>query len=493
MRAYALTCEALAGLDSTQGKVQCAAAYLLGRPRAELAAAARFLAGRPLPPGMPTARVGASTIIRLVAELAGKQPAAVRRQARRMGDLGEAVAAALAEEPLDERATADNLLGLEAVVETLSQLGTDGARQRGLRLVRLFARADPLEAKYLTKLLAGSLRTGMQSGRVEEALAMAFKHTPEQVRRAHMLLGDIGLAATHAAENRLQSVRLEPFRPLRCMLAHPVARAEEVLEHLSSPMLAEDKYDGMRAQLHLDDKRQRLYSRNLEECTHLFPELSVGGKGPHGEWIFDGEVMAWKDDRPLPFSALQQRLGRRQVPLTLLLDIPVIYLAFDVLRAEGRDLIDSPLRQRRRYLDRLLIDGAVRSARAQMVASLREIQDFYENALLRGHEGAVYKDLDSPYRSGSRGRAWIKLKRPLATLEVVVTAADYGRGRRAGWLSDLTLAVRGAEGFTEVGKAYSGLTDAEIKELTAHLKATTIERFGGAHRLEPTVVIEVAF
>jgi DNA ligase-1 len=224
----------------------------------------------------------------------------------------------------------------------------------------------------------------------------------------------------------------------------------------------------------------------------LFPEIADVVQHLTGDWIFDGGVVAYSD-RLLPFSGLQQRLGRLQVPMTLLLDVPVVYFAFDVLRAEGQDLIDAPLRDRRSYLEDLPDEMPLRAMPSVIVTRPEQIEPFYEEAMSEGGAGAIFKDLDSPYRPGSRGRGWIRLKTPMASLSVVITAARYGRGKRAGLLSDLTVAVRGGDGFVNVGKVYSGLTDTEIRTLTEQLKAVTTSRREATHTVEPRIVLEIAF
>ena len=487
MRAFALTCEALAHLDSVEGKTQCAAAYLTARSSRDIAVAARFLAGTPLPPGAPAAGVGGATIAALIAERCGIAAETLRRRSVSKGDLGTAVAHAL--EGVNEEGGDLTLIETANLLQELGKLTADG---RARRLRKLFERLDPLEAKYVTKLLVGNLRTGMQAGRVEEALSLAFRRPIEAVRRAHMLLGDIGLVAERTLGGTLGNVRLRAFRPVRCMLAHSAEDPAEISEHLEAPVFAEPKYDGVRAQLHARGNRHRIYSRGLEDMTHLFPEIGDGLSRHNDDWILDGEILAWKGG-PLGFSPLQQRLGRRQVPLMMLLDVPVVFWAFDVLRASGRDLVDEPLRKRARFLESLPRRGPVRGMPLEALDDLGEVSAWFAGALERGCEGAVFKDPESPYRPGTRGRSWLSLKKPIGTLDVVVTAAQYGRGKRAGWLSDLTFAVRDGEGLVEIGKAYSGLTDSEIVELTEIFKETTTDREADVHRVEPAVVLEVAF
>ena len=488
MRALALRLEAIAIHSSIEGKLYCAAAHLAACPEHTLRIAARFLAGTPLPPGAAATKVGRSTLIELVAQMTGQPEANVRRLATRRGDLGVAVGELFAEQKPRPPA-----LCLDEIAVSLAALGQSSSRDRNTRLRDLLARATAMEAKYVIKLLLGSPRTGMQTSRVEEAIALAFNRDLDAVRRAHMLLGEIGGTAKLAAADKLAGVTLRAFRPVWSMLAQPTPSADSVIDSLEPPLIAEDKYDGIRAQLHFDGRRIRLYSRALEDTTHCFPELLDPPASLHGEWILDGEIVAWRDHRCLPFATLQQRLGRREVPMTLLLDAPVRFLAFDVLRSEGKDLIDSELRQRKQALATLPSSGPLRRCPWVSLANTTEIRQCYEGALQRGNEGAVFKDPQSLYRPGSRGRALLKLKRPPTTLDVVVTAAEYGRGKRAGMLSDLTFSVRGPAGLCELGKAYSGLTDEEIDEITRLLKRTTLQHQGSLILVEPTVALEVAF
>ena len=315
--------------------------------------------------------------------------------------------------------------------------------------------------------------------------------------------------------------------------------------------LLEDKYDGMRAQLHCGDPSQpgrvAIYSRNREDVTHSFPELEEAfrkvGTGPvalageaSGGLILDGEIMGWDlaVDKALPFAILGQRIGRKRVDNEMRRAIPVLFMAFDLLFAGGELLLPLPLRERRRRLESAVarlqpltlapvekdeqaeeaqaglftatVEGSaemtvqrLRISPAQMVENAQGIDTAYRDARARANEGVMLKAADSPYLPGRRGLLWVKLKRELATLDVVITGAEFGSGRRAPFLSDYTFAVRGAgtDGgpgeLLNVGKAYSGVTDAEIAELTEWLKAHTIEDFGHFRTVEPLRVLEVAF
>jgi len=490
MRALALTLETIAGHSSTDSKVQAAAAYLAAQDHEQVAIAARFLAGTPLPPGTRATRVGRSTMVDFVAAFSGEARRSLLRRATARGDLGTAVAEVLEDLP---RAPGGAHLRIVDVASRLERLGQVGREQRSRMLGEMFDQTTPLEAKYLTKLLLGSLRTGMQASRVEEAIALAFDLNEASVRRAHMLLGDIGEAARRAAGGDLDSITLRAGRPVGMMLAHPAESAGQVCELLPDGAIAENKYDGIRAQWHLRDGDVRIYSRTLEDVTHFFPEIRDVPAGMSGEWILDGEVVAWMDGRAMAFDTLQRRLGRLQIPLTLLLDAPVIFFAFDVLRADSADLIDAPLRRRKRALSQLPGRGPIRCAPWTELSGAADAGRYFDEALAAGNEGAVFKDPDARYQPGTRGRGWVKLKRPLGTLDVVVTGAEWGRGKRAGMLSDLIFAIRDGDNLVDVGRAYSGLTNTEIVELTEQLKESTLSTAGNQRRVTPDIVLEVAF
>jgi DNA ligase-1 len=402
-------------------------------------------------------------------------------------------------------------------------------------LVReLLSQATPLEAKYIVKVMTGDLRIGLKESLVEEAVAKAFGVQSKEVQRANMLLGDIGETLRFAADNRLTEAKMRLFHPLGFMLASPAASAEEALGYFENA-LVEDKYDGIRAQVHSSGDHVQIFSRTRDDITESFPELADAPTGFPQDVILDGEIVAWsylvgepnEPGRALPFSALQKRLGRKKVSQAMMRDVPVAYLAFDVLYANGELLIDRSLRERAGILEALLAEGvnhsknhrgAQRSAGAQgqlgfsaddaaendkkimvmrapvfQASSPEELDRLFDAAQARGNEGLMIKDPESVYTPGRRGKSWLKLKRELATLDVVVTAVEYGHGKRIGVLSDYTFAVRDGERLVNIGKAYSGLTDVEIAEMTKWFLEHVTEDQGLRLLVEPKIVIEVAF
>jgi DNA ligase-1 len=268
--------------------------------------------------------------------------------------------------------------------------------------------------------------------------------------------------------------------------------------------------------------RVRIFSRTRDDITESFPELVPWLAGLPMDVVLDGEILAWQfgesGGRALPFSSLQKRLGRKRVSRSLMQEIPVAYVAFDVLHVGGELVIDESLRSRAERLNELFstpinvasggdadaqsllfaaepvaVHPLVMRAPAHEASSAEELDRLFEQAQGRGNEGLMIKDLESPYLPGRRGRSWLKLKRELATLDVVVTAVEYGHGKRAKVLSDYTFAVKDGERLRNVGKAYTGLTDVEIAEMTQWFLAHTTEDHGWMREVEPKIVLEVAF
>ena len=519
MRRLAEVCEGIAGTTKKLEKVGVLADYLRACTPPEAAVSAVFLSGRPFPLWEETTlQVGGALLWRAVAEVAGKSDGEVTLAYRRLGDLG-----AVAAEVLPAREGVDP--GVSEVQKRFRQIATARGPVAKAALVReLLSQVSPLEAKYLVKIMSGDLRIGLKESLVEEAVSRAYGCTLGEVQRANMLLGDIGETLTLAQEHRLGQAKMRLFHPLGLMLASPAESAEEALGYFENA-LVEDKFDGIRAQAHVSHGEVRIFSRTRDEITESFPELPEALAGLP-DVILDGEIVAWsyrEEGRALPFSALQRRLGRKKVSEEMMRRVPVAYLVFDVLYAQGELVLDRPLQERAAMLDELLrqnqshhkstetqskpgrqeklafagedkvpATGVIRSTLSR-AASPAELEALFEAAQARGNEGLMIKDPESSYAPGRRGKSWLKLKRELATLDVVVTAAEYGHGKRIGVLSDYTFAVWDGGRLVNIGKAYSGLTDAEINEMTQWFLEHTIEDQGFRRIVEPKVVLEVAF
>jgi DNA ligase-1 len=523
-----------------------------------------YLAGLPFPESDPRKlNAGGALLTKTVLAVSGASDAELTAAYRRHGDLGAAAFDLCVARPTHRDGTAMNgaRISLRDVAEAFA--GMAGAKTTAIRaaLVEgLLRRATPLEAKYLLKLMLGDMRIGVKQSLVEEAIAVAANADVAAVRHAVMLEADLGDAAVRAFAGTLSEARMRLFHPLGFMLASPVETPEEAIERFTekpgkreeesaadpmseSPDMGhpearvvqaylEDKYDGMRAQVHCgaadQPGRVAIYSRNREDITESYPELVEAFAAVDEPLIFDGEILGWDyaAGQALPFAVLGQRIGRKRVDNAMRRQVPVVFMAFDLMFAGGELLLPLPLRDRRNKLEAVveklvdrvqspLAEPRKKAAQAtifdeeepaqerlprlmiapsRLVESAEDIDRAYADARARANEGVMLKAAGSTYQPGRRGLAWVKLKRELATLDVVITGAEYGHGRRAGSLSDYTFAVRNPAGELEnVGKAYSGVTDAEIAELTEFLKAHTLEDRGHFRTVEPLVVLEVAF
>lgn len=475
-------------------------AYLRSLPDESLDVAARFFTGAVFPRhDMRTTRIGGAIVRGALAHLTGVPDDELRERAVVLGDSGELAGSLLA----DRTAGTATVLDVAAWAAELSATAGTTARRDLLR--DRLAVLGGAEARYLVKLVGGELRIGLKEAQVEEALAGAFAQPLALVRRANLLRGDVGEVACLARAGRLDAATLALFHPLDAMLAQPLATADEIVAALPAPFALEDKFDGIRAQAHLRGDRVALFSRTLDDVTAGYPDVvaalapiaAAAGDG----LVLDGELLAVDpadDRRALPFLALQRRLGRLRPDAAVQAEVPVAFVAYDVVAADGALVIDEPYTARRARLDALPWDAATRAwpAPSRLAHTAAEIDAAFDAARAAGNEGLIVKDPSSPYTPGRRGGAWIKLKKATATLDVVVTGVERGHGRRRHLLSDYTFAVRAAEDdptLLTVGKAYSGLTDAEIAELTRRFEASTVARSGRFHQVRPEVVLEVTF
>lgn len=495
MRSFVQIADAVGATSKKLEKVRLISEFLNSLSATDGAIAARFLsahvfAGR----DERTLGVGAASLSRVIAETAGQPSHVLGATYRKHGDLGD-----MAEELL-RSTNRDGDISLADVARLFDDLAaTRGQTQKVELLGNAFRRASSGDVKYIVKIATGDLRIGSKESLVEEAIAKAFECPLAEVRRANMLTGDIGETLTLAAEGNLAGATVRLFHPIGFMLAAPVETPEDLFDKREepelSPLLVEEKYDGIRAQVHKDKSgRVRIFSRTLDEVTE-FPELVPPIRELPGELILDGEILAWRDNRPLPFTELQKRLGRKRLDMFLQHDIPVRYVAFDLLYQDGELLLSEPLTRRKVYLEAVCANArtALHVAGRTECKTAAEAQLAFRNSLLAGHEGIVAKAATSPYLPGRRGGFWFKLKQPFATLDVVVTAVEYGHGKRHKVLSDYTFAVRDRERLLNIGKAYSGLTDADIREYTDFFLKHTIEDHGHRRTVVPVIVLEVAF
>jgi DNA ligase-1 len=581
---FAMLCDLLAATAKKLEKRALIADYLQKLTVDDAARASLYLAGQAF--AETDGRVlnlGGAILSKALAQISQASEAVMHEAYRRHGDLGAA-----AEDLLAGRDSLGAALTLVSIEAQLSQIAAAKGPAAKLQLtVELLGPAAPIEAKYLIKLALGDMRTGVKQSLVEDAIAAAFGGEAAAVRRATMLVGSLPEVVRLAAARKLGEARMSLFHPLGFMLASPVDSVEEALARFAVEVAAvragvseandadpggdyekpmsqnrdmgqpdslwslksdaedegserptdsvlreaqiEDKYDGIRAQLHCGDPEQPgrvvLFSRSKDDMTAAFPELAEAFSSASKAIILDGEVLAWDfaSGRALPFSNLQGRIGRKKVTDAMRQQTPVIFMAFDLLYFDGELLLEHSLGERRAGLEEFacqhaaVLHAGFREARATrpqaslfldeenpgpsrlvlspaiVLTSAEQLDRAYMDARARGNEGVMIKSRASIYQPGRRGLAWLKLKRELATLDVVVTAAEFGHGKRAGTLSDYTFAVRDGEELKNVGKAYSGLTDVEIAELSQFFMDHTIEDHGYSRSVEPVMVLEVAF
>src|SRR6188472_3999149 len=495
---FAMLAETAAAVGATRSKNakrDLLATYLRGLPPKDLAVATVFFAGRPLLD--PAARLGLGWVQQgaALAAASGATEDALREAYLRHSDFGDAAAELLAGGAARPLTVAD-------VSDAFVAIAASGSADDRVRLMsELFARSTTDEARFIGRIASRETRIGLREGLLEEAVAAAFDVDLAVVRRAHMLTGEIGETALLARDGRLAEAALHVGRPIRFMLASPVADAAEVMRRVGDEGWIEDKYDGIRAQLHLDKKgTPRLFSRDLNDVTRSFPEIAEALRDV-APLVVDGELVPWREGSVLDFVSLQTRLGRVRPSKELLAEVPVVLVAFDLLHRSGDDLLEVSLRERRAALDALGLPERTSErmllSHLATVRSVAEVDRHFDDARERHNEGLMVKDPDSTYQPGRRGLGWLKLKKALATLDCVVIGVEWGHGKRRGVLSDYTFAIRETDEpdapLLTIGKAYTGLTDAEIATMTERFKAITLRDFGRYRTVHPEVVVEIAF
>jgi DNA ligase 1 len=523
MRGWSELAERVGGTTRTSEKTSLLARYLATLPESELRAAATFLAGRPFAEvDQRAAGLGWATIAAIVSRLANASAGALGEAYDRSSDLGQAVAEVLAlrPDPPDPR-TAPRL---EEVAEAYAAVeAAPSAAAKSAVFAELLERCDALTAKYTVKVLTGELRIGLREGLLEAAIAEAFGRPQPAVGMALMLTGDAGETAVLAKEDRLDEARVKLLHPIKFMLATPAEGAADIMARLGPTVWVEDKYDGIRAQLHRRGAEVRLYSRDLHDISGQFPEIVEAARPLDWDGILDGEILAYANGHVLPFLTLQGRLGRKDPDAELQAEVPVVYVAFDLLAVGPRSgflngngvsavdagrngvsavlpLLATPLAERRGRLEALGLPTVAEGGRFALshlvtAGSAADLDRIFDEARARRNEGLMVKDPHSTYSPGRRGLGWLKMKRALATLDCVVVGVEAGHGKRHGVLSDYTFAVRddSNDRLVTIGKAYTGLTDAEIAEMTRWFETHTLRQFGRYRQVEPTVVVEVAF
>ena len=504
MIAFARACDEIAATPAKSTKVERLATYLRSLATDDLCAATRFASGDPLAAsdGRKLA-IGGRTLLAAARRVWNVTDDELAVAYRETGDLGDALAR-VAREPSDLGLFRESLAPATFATLLEEAAGASGPsagkRRQGVCERAFRACGDPREVAYVTKILLGDLRIGLRGGLVLDAIALAFEADPPLVRRAAMAAGDVGDVAIAARAKTLENIAIRYGAPIGFMLAAPVAFGSSYRELAAGTWLVEDKYDGIRAQAHVRGGVAQLFSRTLRDVSRAFPEIVAALAGSR-DAILDGEIVARRDGAVLPFRHLQPRLQRIDPTVELQREIPVTFVVFDLFAAGDRFLLDEPLVERRAALAELVATNErvdLAPWRTLETSSTPDaIAELFTAARERGNEGLMLKRTDAPYVPGRRGKWWLKLKRELSTLDAVVVAVEWGHGKRRAVLSDYTFAVRRSASDGEllaIGKAYTGLTDVEIAEMTTWFLAHARDDASGRRiAVEPSIVVEIAF
>ena len=471
----------------------------------EVEPAISMILGRAFPKwSQKTLDVSWATLSGVLQRITGVDWNVFREALSSTGDVGAAVKTVFEKNNVKKQALLlEKTLTITEVRRLLRSIaGTagSGSREKKERLIAaLLSQASPVEAKYLTKIFVGEMRTGLYEGLMEQAVAKAFDVPLATVQKASMTMGDIGEVAAIAkteGKKRLSQIGFQVFRPVKLMLAQTADDVSDALAEQGGRTAFEYKYDGARVQIHKQGDGVRVFSRRLTDVTQSLPEVveAIKTNIKAGEAIMEGEVIAVDDGGyPIPFQHLMRRFKRVHEVRGMAEKIPVKLYLFDVLFLDGESLIALPYVQRRKVLAE---NAGEIPLTAQLVTDKKDLAEtFLNQAMDAGHEGLMAKKLDSPYTSGTRGKRWFKIKPVLEPLDLVITAAEYGYGRRHGWLSDYYLAARdpGTGEFLNVGKTFKGLTDTEIIEMTQRLKELTVREEHNRVVVLPKIVVEVAY
>jgi DNA ligase-1 len=500
--------ELLEKIEATKKRLQIigmTADFLKGLDAEEVEPAVSMILGRAFPKwSQKTLDVSWATLSGILQRITGVNWSVFREAFSSTSDVGAAAKAVFEKTKVKKQALLleKTLTITEArhVLAAVAETAGSGSREKKERLITaLLSQASPVEAKYLIKIFVGEMRTGLYEGLMEQAVAKAFDVPLATVQKASMVMGDISEVAAMAkteGKARLSEVGFQVFRPVKLMLAQVADDVDEALAEHGGRTAFEYKYDGARVQIHKRGGEVRVFSRRLTDVTQSLPEVveAVKANIEADEAIMEGEIIAVDDNGfPIPFQHLMRRFRRVHEVRGMAEKIPVRLYLFDVLYLNGESLISLPYVQRRKVLAE---NAGEIPLTTQLVTDKKDhAETFLKAALDAGHEGLMAKKLDSPYTPGTRGKRWFKIKPVLEPLDLVITAAEYGYGRRHGWLSDYYLAARDAAAgeFLNVGKTFKGLTDAETIEMTRRLKELTVRQEGNRVVVLPKIVVEVAY
>ena len=527
------TCEKIRSTTKKNEKIDIISNYITNLDETSLSIAVLFLSGRAFPIGSTrTLNIGFSTIMESLSEIAMLDIKDIQNIHLKHGDIGAMAEYAVSKKHIISLFDQQEKISLSYVYHQFKKIanisGSGSNKNKKNILKGLIIACSPLESKYLIKIITGEMRIGSVEGLMEIALSRAFDRELQYIREAMLISGDISQVAVLAKKNILHNAIMRPFVPVSFMLADVMFSAEEIINYYNKPLICEYKYDGIRLQMHKFDNKVRLFSRNLVDITYAFPELvkaatesTIGTTDTtiHNQvvdFILDGELIAFKNDRPLHFQELQKRLRRKNVTDDITTEIPIYYIVYDIMYFKDNQVLKKSLLDRKNILSTVSFKKPIINSSYKISDSIEQVIELFNESKDIGHEGLVIKDPLSQYHPGKRGRYWMKLKKELDTIDVVIVIAEYGHGKRAGVLSDYTFAVIDEKDDDDddnhylnlndndnnylensrlktIGKAYSGLTDKEIDEMTEILREIIVEDNGNRILVKPEIVLEVAF
>ena len=525
------TCEKIRSTTKKNEKIDIISNYITHLDETSLSIAVLFLSGRAFPIGSTrTLNIGFSTIMESLSEIAMLDIKDIQNIHLKHGDIGALAEYAVSKKHIISLFDQQEKISLSYVYHQFKKIanisGSGSNKNKKNILKGLLIACSPLESKYLIKIITGEMRIGSVEGLMEIALSRAFDRELQYIREAMLISGDISQVAVLAKKNILHNAIMRPFVPVSFMLADVMFSAEEIINYYNKPLICEYKYDGIRLQMHKFDNKVRLFSRNLVDITYAFPELvkaatesTIGTTDTtiHNQvvdFILDGELIAFKNDRPLHFQELQKRLRRKNVTDDITTEIPIYYIVYDIMYFKDNQVLKKSLLDRKNILSTISFKKPIINSSYKISDSIEQVIELFNESKDIGHEGLVIKDPLSQYHPGKRGRYWMKLKKELDTIDAVIVIAEYGHGKRAGVLSDYTFAVIDEKDDDDndylnlndndnnylensrlktIGKAYSGLTDKEIDEMTERLREIIVEDNGNRILVKPEIVLEVAF
>ena len=493
---FAQICEELKSTSSKNDKVNIVSQYISKLDDDSLKIACGLLSGEIFPPYENIEfMIGYSTIVNVILDLGNLESKSFDKIFIEFGDLGEAAERILTKKSVEPLFKVDYTL-IELYKELRRLAGASGKgsySEKKKMLEGLYLNLSPLETKYLTKILTGEMRIGFVAGLVVEAISEASKQKSEEVNEAYLLTNDLSETAVLSRYNNLSSARLEPLNQTNFMLADSMQTAEEIQKYFGKELICEYKLDGIRAQCHKKKDLIKIFTRRGNESSNSFPEIQASLREILGDYIIDGEIIAFKNGKPLPFSLLQHRLQRKEITERLIKEIPLTIFIYDILYLNGEPLYKKTLVERKAALLGLKPSKRVRLLDYRYITTQEEIEKMFDESISQGYEGLMLKDPMSIYTVGKRGKNWVKLKKEFDTLDTVIVASERGHGKRANIFSDYIFSIWDNDELKTIGKAYSGLTDKELSDMNTKLKDVTVKDEGWRIIVKPEIVIEVAF